>query len=406
MNILLVNKFHYRGDGAARAYFDTARILEERGHRVAFFSMKDSRNEPTPWEKYFVENVDYHTNPSIAQKWRMAKNIWWNREAQRNLEKLLEEFRPDAAHLHVFYHQISPSIIATLTKRGIPIVMTLHDYKLICPNYSMFVRGRIWEGGAARCVLDRCVKDSFAKSAVCAIERVLHATLGIYNKINISLSPSEFLKKKFLEYGFRGEIRVVSHPITKHSLPFSEREKEVETSGFFFAGRLSEEKGVDVLLRAIALLPGAILRIAGDGPKRGSLETLARELRIEDHVEFLGKLPFEKVQEEIASAQAVVVPSVWYENMPYAVLEALAAGAVVVASDIGGIPERIRDRENGFLFEAGNPEALAEVLHRLDTENLETIRKNARESVADLTEERYYEEISDAYRCIGANLDK
>jgi glycosyltransferase involved in cell wall biosynthesis len=396
MNILLVNKFHFHNDGATRAYFDTARILEERGHKVAFFSMKHPRNIPTLWEKYFVSNADYHASSSIAQKWQMAKNIWWNREAQRNLENLLQEFRPDVAHLHVFYHQISPSIIATLKKYKIPIAMTLHDYKLICPNYSMFVRGRIWEGGAIRCMMDRCVKDSFMKSMVCTLERIFHNSLGIYETINIFLSPSEFLKKKFLEHRFRGEIRCVSHPMKK-AVSFSSQ-REYKEPYYFFAGRLSKEKGVDVLLRAMAKLPDAKLRIAGDGPNRKYLETLAKTLLIENRVEFLGHLPSEAVQQEIISAKAVIVPSVWYENMPYAILEALAVGAVVVASNIGGIPERIVDGENGFLFEAGNSKNLAEVLKNLKRKNLEIIRRQATASVADLTEDRYYRELLDVYQ--------
>ena len=146
MKILLINKYHYLKGGAERAYFDMARILVERGHEVAFFSMHDPNNVSTTWERYFVESVDYGAlDLSLVERLRMAGRILWNHEANRKLAALLQEFQPDIAHAHNIYHQLSPSILWTLRKHGVPIVMTLHDYKVISPNYSLFVRGQIWD---------------------------------------------------------------------------------------------------------------------------------------------------------------------------------------------------------------------------------------------------------------------
>jgi len=219
MRILLVNKFHYLRGGAERAYFDTARILEDHGHEVAVFSMHHPDNRETPWSRYFVETVDYSLQYSIFERFRLAKNMIWNSRAARNMEALLDEFQPDVVHLHNIYHQISPSIIPVIKRRGIPIVMTLHDYKLICPNYSMFVRGAVWEGGSLACVRDRCVRDALLPSMVCGIERIVHRSLSVYEKIELFLSPSQFLKEKFLSSGFYGRIEVVGQPIDLASQP-------------------------------------------------------------------------------------------------------------------------------------------------------------------------------------------
>ena len=394
MKILLINKFHYLRGGAERAYFDTARILEERGHEVAFFSMKHPQNIQTPWSKYFVQNVDYRAQYTIFQQFHLGLGMIWNREAQKNLSLLLDAFQPDVVHLHNIYHQLSPSIIPTIKKRDIPLVMTLHDYKLICPNYSLFVRGNIWEGGAFRCMTDRCIRNAFVPSVLCSLERIFHEMIGVYRKVDTFLSPSLFLKEKFQEHGFLGDIEIVSQPIQQIKEEGSAHHKE----HILYAGRLSEEKGIDVLLSALTQTPRLSLRVAGDGPKRVYLKKLAKKLSIENQVSFLGHLGNREIKEELAQAKALVIPSVWYENMPYALTEALGSGQVVIASRLGGMTERIVHGENGFLFEKGNVEELATLLKSLEGKDLSSLREKARESVKDLNEKRYYQQLMKMYQ--------
>ncbi|QQS61385.1 MAG: glycosyltransferase [Candidatus Moraniibacteriota bacterium] len=397
MKILLINKFHYLRGGAERAYFDTARILSEAGHEVAFFSMQHPQNKPTEWESYFIKNVDYHTQYSIQDRICFTGKILWNFEAQRNLERLLEKFQPDIAHLHNIYHQISPSIIATLKKRNIPIVMTLHDYKLVCPNYSLFSRDHIWEGGNIQCILDTCVQNSFSSSVVCSFENFFHTLIGIYNKIDILLSPSKFLKEKFKERGFQKEITILSQPIKRDSVSFKYTYQK--NASALYAGRLSSEKGVDVLLRAMVSVEGLFLTIAGDGPERKNLEKLSVSLGVSDRVRFLGHLSETALSEEMGLTTLVIIPSVWYENMPYALVEALGKGLIVIASRIGGITERIVDGENGFLFEFGNVKDLAHVMKKvLKQKNLENVSKKALQSVNDLEEKIYKDRLEEIYK--------
>lgn len=395
MRILLINKFHSRLDGAARAYFDTAEILVSHGHEVAFFAMRGSHDEPTIWSKYFVDPVDYHTSHSIAEKMRMVKDIWWNCEAQKKLEALIDEFHPDVAHLHVIYHQLSPSIIATLKNRGVPMVMTLHDYKLICPNYSMYVREHIWEGGAFRCILDRCVKDSLLKSWVCAIESVFHRLTGIYKKVDVYISPSQFLIQKFQEHAFSKGIRHIPQPIfKKDQLPITSYNPN---GHLFYSGSLTTHKGIAVLLRVMTLLPNERLHIAGDGPEKKIFVEMAKKLGITDRILFLGHLDQTHLQKEISEAKLVLVPSIWYENMPYSLLEALSAGKIVIASKLGGISERISDGVNGFLVNPGDVKMLAKTIQDVSKKNIHKMQEEAQKSVLDLSPDFYYKELFSIY---------
>lgn len=398
MKILLVNKYHFLKGGAERAYFDMARILEKHGHAVAFFSMKHPDNLPTPWKKYFIENIDYQDKQiSWRQKLSLVGKILFNFDAQKKMEKLIADFQPDVAHLHNIYHQLSPSIIRTLKKHHIPMVMTLHDYKLVSPNYNLFVCGKIWNHNSGwRCVFDSCVKDSFVKSLVCVLEKWLHIILGSYGKINVFIAPSRFLIKKFREFGFRREIVFLPNSLT----PIEENKKEItrEENTLLFFGRLSPEKGLNILIEAMALLPRENkLLIVGDGPDRERLEKLSQEKGVSERIAFLGSRYGKDLEVLKKRVQVVIIPSLWYENFPYTLIESLQSGCVVVASDIGGIVERVVHKENGILFEAGNALALKDAILFLKSLPLDAMRAKAKESVTDLTEEVFALRLIEIY---------
>lgn len=402
MKILLINKYHYLKGGAERAYFDMARILVEHGHEVAFFSMHDPNNVSTTWERYFVESVDYGAlDLSLVERLRMAGRILWNHEANRKLAALLQEFQPDIAHAHNIYHQLSPSILWTLRKHDVPIVMTLHDYKVISPNYSLFVRGQIWDHTSGlRCLVDRCVKDSVVKSLVCAIEQWLHRLLRSYTLVTVFVAPSRFLQEKFQAHRFSGHIEHLPNSLPARDISsetHSHHQKRFQN--FLFFGRLSQEKGVDVLIRAFASLPPHMtLDVVGDGPHRTILEKLAETLGVSSRVRFLGSRFGSDLESLKQDAFAVIIPSSWYENFPYVITESLQSGCLLLAARIGGIPERIQHGENGFLFEPCDPESLVSVILSLDRFDLEAIRKQASASVIDLSESVFYEHLMGIYR--------
>jgi glycosyltransferase involved in cell wall biosynthesis len=395
MRVLLINKFHYQKGGAERAYFDTAHILTENGHQVAFFSMLHPDNLDTPWSRFFVSNIDYHdTRALFGAKLRAAARIIWNQEAAQKLEALIEEFKPEVAHLHNTYHQLSPSIIWTLRKHRVRIVMTLHDYKLISPNYSLLVRGKIWDHTSGiRAIFDRAVQDSYLKSTVCAIEKLVHHLIGSFGKVDAFLAPSRFLIDTFHAAGFRYPITHVVQPIS----PFPAAPMTVGGGYFLFIGRLAEEKGVTTLIDAWETLGGTtVLKIIGTGPEETILRQRAKSI---PGVEFLGYQTGEAWEKALIGAKALIVPSIWYENMPYVVLEALSRGKPVIATNLGGVPERIQEGENGWLFEAGKPKDLVRAVQRCllvsDSNQLAQVAYN---SVLDAQPEHYYQALLALYR--------
>jgi glycosyltransferase involved in cell wall biosynthesis len=404
MKILLVNKFHYLRGGAERAYFDTASILTERGHSVAFFSMDHPLNQPTPWSKFFVSGVEYGAdgNMSLVQKLHAACRIIWNAEAYRKMLAIIDEFHPDVAHLHNIYHQLSPSILWALKKRRIPIVMTLHDYKLVSPNYSLFVRGKIWGHTSGwRCLFDRCVKDSFLKSFICVIEKWLHDSIGSYGCVDMFIAPSHFLADTFHEFGFSHEIRFVPQPVLLRSDMDDEEATNIGGDTHLYLGRLSVEKDVETLLRAFVMLPlEESIDIVGDGPDRMRLESLAKELGLSSRVHFLGTKSGEELLEKIKRSKSIIIPSAWYENMPYVLLEALSFGKIVIAARIGGMSERITDGENGFLFEPGDARSLAEKISLLKEIDKERMVSYAKKSVSDISKEQYGETLEALYEAL------
>ena len=177
MRILQVNKFFYLKGGSEVYLFSLIEELKELGHSVAEFAMFDERNHGSQWSKYFVSAVDYEAK-KISEKFKAAGRIIYSIEAKKNIGTLLDEFRPDLVHLHIFQHQISASILPEIKTRNIPIIYTAHDLKSICPNYKMLAHGSICEACKGhnywQCFLKKCVKDSFLKSFINMFEMYFH----------------------------------------------------------------------------------------------------------------------------------------------------------------------------------------------------------------------------------------
>ncbi len=404
MKILLVHKFHFRFGGAEKIYFETARLLQEAGHEVAFFSMRHPQNEPTVWEKYFVDTVDFDDQgktwwKKISIGWRIV----WNQQAANNISQLIDDFHPDVAHCFNVYHQLSPSVLLALRKKNIPVVLTLCDFKAVSPNYFLydFTQRKLWDSSSGiRCIIDRVIKNSFAKSFICACEKWLHDILGSYQSVALFLSPSDFLIQKYRDFGFSCPIMRIHHPVMLAPLPIEAAEnipwKNRPDTALFF-GRLSPEKGVDVLLRAFALLPEKKLEIVGFGPDESYLKKLTADLGIEERVTFIGSEYGEALTKRINHSKAVIMPTLWYDNQPFVLMVSLQSDTPVIASNIGGIPDIIRDGENGFLFRAGDEADLARCLSQLPTQGIEELIWNAKKTAAESTPLRYQQEIISAY---------
>lgn len=403
MEILQVNKFHYIKGGADRYYFELSDLLEEKGHSVIFFSMQDPRNRPAPSSEFFVGNVDFDALSSPFAKLAAAGRIVYSFEAKRKMERLLTKHKPAIAHLHNIYHQLSPSVLHALDRAGVPAVMTAHDYKLICPNYLLYAGGRVCErcaGGRFYKVLSsRCRRESFLSGLVLTTEAYLHRFLRTYATLERIIAPSEFLRSKLLETGYSTE-RVVHIPNFVARIPESAAAKG--GSYVAYVGRLSREKGLSTLMRAMSALPEVSLKIAGDGPGRNALEELRVSLGA-GNIEFVGYLGSQAVEEFISSSSFAVVPSECYENCPLSILEAMCLGKPVIGSSIGGIPELIRDGEDGLLFTPGDEVDLREKIGKLARDRRAAVEmgRRAREKVTTVySREAHYEKVMEVYRSV------
>jgi glycosyltransferase involved in cell wall biosynthesis len=377
--------------------------MEEAGWVNAFFSMHHPKNMPSPWSKYFIDELEFGGEYSTLEKIKMASKVVFSFEAQRKLRTLIEDFRPDIAHLHCNYHHQSPSILYTLRDMGVPAVMTAHDLKIVCPAYKMLnstgICERCKDGSVLNVIKHKCIRDSRAASFIVAMESALHRSLDSYNKLlSKVIAPSRFFAEKMKEWGVPPE-KIIYIP----NYVDAERFKPNFDPGeyFLYFGRLAPEKGVGTLISAVKAAR-VTLKIAGTGPIEDSLRLMA--LGSEGQIEFVGFKSGDDLLNLIRGARAVVLPSEWYENAPMSVLESFALGKPVIGAEIGGIPELITPGESGWTFPSGDKDALTHVLKSVESlpnNHIRDMAKSARDLVAkNFTAKRYKSEIEQLYQSI------
>lgn len=395
--ILQINKFFYPRGGSERYFFDLLKLLESHGHRVIPFSMRDDRNRSSLYKKYFIApmNLGFFSLKNILK-------IFHNFEAARRLEKLILKEKPDLAHLHNINYQLSPSIIKILKKHRIPMVMTLHDYNIICPNAKLYnAKGQCQKclnGKYYNCLLNKCSHNSYAKSFLGMLEAYYNQSWKkIYREINLFLAPSRYLRQMFIKFGWP-ENRIVN---LKYFLAEPDYPSAIDPGNYIlFFGRLAPEKGISVLLKAMKLVnPGIRLAIAGAGPEYKKIEREINGLKLASCVELIGPKYGDDLNKLIKEALAVIVPSIWPENMPYSVLETLALGKLVIASDTGGIAEMIKDNDNGRLFKNNDYLDLADKINSSILRNASVIsmEDKGRDFISALNTEDHYKSILEIY---------
>lgn len=401
MKILLINKFLYPRGGDAISTLTTGRLLETHGHEVFFWGMAHPANPVYPFAELFVSHVDYAKSGGTGSKVKAAMNILYSLEARKKMAALLGKVKPDLVHLNNFAHQIGPSILDEIKKLHIPAVMTMRDYKLVCPTYSMLCNGEICEtcrdGRFYHCGINRCTKGSLLKSMVNVAEMYLHhRVLRIYDKIDLYISPSRFLQDKVKEMGLKGEVVFLPNcvDVSEFGPDFEWRDRSI-----VYVGRLSHEKGLETLIDAVREVAGVGLKIIGEGPLKRYLEEKVKAERI-DNVAFLGYLTGSDLHDEIRNSMFLVIPSEWYENNPRTVIEAFALGKPVVGARIGGIPELVRDWETGLTHTVGNVDDLREKIGLMldNSAKIVEMGKNARAYVEQmLNAEVHYRKLMQVY---------
>ena len=404
MKVLAVNKFYYLYGGADRYFLERNELLRQRGHEVIPFAMSHEKNLSTPYADYFVSPIHFFDTKRQSRPWKIVGRVLYSSEAKRKISRLVRETRPDIAHLHNIAHQLSPSILTPLKDFGLPVVQTLHDYKLICPTYRLLSNGELCErckgGRFYHAALQRCNRGSLAASALNSVEMFLHHTvLKLYDRVDRFIAPSRFVQNKVVEFGVASE-RVVYLPHFVDLDAWSPKKERGEYIVYF--GRLVEGKGVGTLIRAMKHVRKVDLYIIGEGELEGDLKGLAAREGL-SHIHFLGYRSGKDLASLVARGLFTVVPSEWYDPSPQTVKQSLAAGRPVIGARIGGIPELIDDGVDGMLFTPRSAEDLAGKIELLldDRSRVEAMGAAARKKVEEqFGPAQHYEGLMDIYRSL------
>ncbi len=365
MRILYCNKYNYPFSGTESYMFEAMELMRSKEHEVALFSMADPRGKCTLYDHHFMPHIDFKNQSGWLRKARLAAHAIYSKEARRRIRAMITEFRPDIAHVRNIYHHLSPSILWELKAQKIPIVYHLNDFKVLCASYNLVLRGEACEackGGKFWHALERKCYPGFAGRMTLVAEAYFHKWLGTYRKcVDCFLAPSQFVRDKFVEHGWNAaKFEVLPHFQSVRQM----REPLAENAPLLYFGRLSAEKGVDDLLRAMQRLPGLHLIVAGDGPERSKLERLKTDLGLVN-VEFVGHLQAEALDLAIAGSRFTVLPSHAYETLGKTILESYARARTVVASDLGSRRELVHQGKTGLLYTTGNVAELASAIEFL-----------------------------------------
>ncbi|MGH9683083.1 MAG: glycosyltransferase family 4 protein [Candidatus Acidiferrales bacterium] len=344
MKIVLVHNSYQQPGGEDLVFDHECRLLENHGHQVI---------------AYRRSNHEIDELSSIEKAMLLKRSIWAN-DTHHGFSQLLARENPDVVHVHNTFLMISPSIYGACRDRGVPVVQTLHNFRLLCPSATFFRDGKVCEECVDRSLLRSvrygCYRDSRPATASLALMLAWHRHADTWNQmVDCYVALTEFARNKFIASGFPGN-RIVVKP------NFVDPDPRADHHGCdyaIFVGRLSPEKGLNVLIDAWARLPkGYSLHIAGDGPERNRLERRVRERNVAG-VKFLGRLGHDDTIAALKAAKCLVLPSLCYEGFPMCIAEAFACGVPVICSRLGGMQEIVEDGRTGLLFEPGNAADLA-----------------------------------------------
>ncbi len=358
--ILLVNKFYYPRGGDCIVVLNTETMLRDNGLEAEVFAMEYTDNVKARYQSLFPAQVDF--GGGMGNKLRALKRTLGMGDVKAQFEAVLDEFKPDVVHLHNIHSYLSPVVGEMAHKRGIRVVWTLHDYKLLCPRYDCLLDAkpceRCFTGAKRNVITHKCMKGSLPASAVAWLEAVKWNRARLERNTDVFVCPSEFMADKMRQGGFDpAKIKVLNNFLDPVKL---ERYQSIDIAAtprqdyYCYVGRLSQEKGIEDLLQVASRLPYR-LKVAGGGPLEDELRKKYADV---PNIEFLGMLDAEGVVSVLTGAKLSVIPSQWYENNPLSVVESLCAGTPVAGAQIGGIPELI-DSGNGVTFQPFNQEALS-----------------------------------------------
>ena len=375
MKILLVNWSWYPSGGDWTYVENIHKLYEEKGYEVIPFSTLNKKNIPSAYSEYFVKTYDFkelNKRKNISNGIKALKTSVISQDALHKLDLLLAMHDIKVAHLNNIHHYITPAIIEKLKKKNIKIIWTLHDFKIICPENSFISNGVLCEkcitGNFYNCAVNLCKKKSFLASSLASFEAYYYHSKKTYDLVDYFLCPSEFLSKKFIQFGFDPaklmvsnscyDINLIDQYISNYTPRFADAKPEKYA---LYIGRLEEIKGVETLIEAIKDTDIKV-KIVGSGVEEQRFKKMAEGY---DNIEFLGFKNKAEVFKLTQECLFVVCPSICYENLPFSIIESFLFYKPVIGSDIGGIPELVIEGKTGLLFEAANVAHLCEKMNYL-----------------------------------------
>lgn len=386
MRILLCNKFYYRRGGDCIYMLNLEQLLKEHGHEVAVFAMQYPENFQSKWSKYWpknMSNVDALIRP------------FGSKQVRKGFSRLIDDFNPDVVHLNNIHTQLSPVIAEIAHKRGLRVVWTIHDLKLLCPRYDCLQNGKAL---CKECFKDKknvlkhkCMKDSLPASVIAYLEAIKWSRERLEACTDTFICPSQFMADRMLEGGFdERKIKVLCNFIDVEKCKMEMHERG---DYYCYVGRLSHEKGVKTLIEAAKKLPYPLVVVGG-----GTLEEELRAMAADDkRIVFAGQKSWEDVKKIVGGAQFNVLPSVVYENNSQSVLEAKCLGTPVLGARIGGIPELLEEGETGMTFESGNADDLQEKIEKMKFSSFDH-HKIAEDAQKQYNSEEYEKNLENFYR--------
>lgn len=400
MRILQINSCHNPRGGADVVYLNTGKLLEDHGHKVFYFSQEDKKNLTTPTSKYFVKEINYF-GKTIFDKIYSLPRFFYSLEAKNKISKLLGDLSPDIAHIHLYKGVLTPSILLELKRHKIPVIITLHDYGLLCPHNTMLdgkmnICSKCTNGTALNCIFNKCNHNNLFTSTVSSLEFIFHKTFFPFEKYFAKIiAVSKFGQKIHQDSGHF--LRKVDHLYNFYP-NLGSTEFNSERGGYFlFFGRLSREKGIQTLLSAWSgKVRKSKLKIVGTGELFNELNQATSNNK---SIELMGFRTGNELISIIKGASFIIVPSEWYENNPLTIIEAYANGRPVIGSNSGGIPEIINNNSTGYIFPMKSVKALSNTIdlaESIDDEEFMRLSRNARKFA-----EKHFSEIAHYRTLIG-----
>ncbi len=397
MKILLVNKFLYPKGGAETYVFKLGEMLTEKGHEVQYFGLENKENIVGNNAQSYVSDMDFAKG--IVKNLKAPFKIIYSREARKKIRKVLKDFNPDIVHLNNIQFHLTPSIILEANKyrkkykSDLKIIYTAHDYQLICPSHGLFdtdirVCEKCLGGNYTHCLRTKCVKGSLMKSFLGMMDAYVWKKSKAYSYIDTIICPSRFLKSKL-----DTQKRFADKTVALHNFIEDKKIDTVVKDDYVLEfGHLSRDKGTNTLLEVAKRMPEARFLFAGYG-------VAVEDMKDVENAEYVGFKTGEELVSLISRAKCSVYPSEWYENCPFSVIESQMFRTPVICSRMGGIPELVKDKETGLLFEAGNADDLeAKLRYFLYTEGIAQQYTENCKDVSFETPETYYNKLIKIYK--------